>query len=272
LTPARLSYDVRQEKYSHTKLQMSKNPDPIDAFLFKLFKSVKFYIILVVVIASSLIWASLPSWEEKNFQRISEQVRIISNEAEDTPVNAWRRWEQLQNELKGKRIESKPLIKQVNELESKMANLYPTIQEELERIDEDRRIAAAEFTEAENERKKLEAEEEAREQLRKKYKNISQDAKDAVASLKKLEAYTEVGVNKLKYQEALGVAWGNIKVFVESAEARENYSELSVLLTEAIEAYKDAANAWDSDYKSLLQTHWQLGAGKIREIDYLVNQ
>jgi hypothetical protein len=251
---------------------MTKKPDPIDAFFFKLFRSVKFYVILGAVIVSSLIWASLPSWEEKNSKRINDQIGAINNEVEQAPVQAWRTWEKLQSELQGKTIKSKLLKTKIDELKTRMTEVYPEIQVELERIEAERKKAVEAEMEAEYERNKIKAEQEAREQLRKKYRNISQDAKDAVASLKKLEAYTEVGVNKLKYQEALGVAWGDIKVFVESAEARENYSELSALLTEAIESYKDAANAWDEDYKSLLQTHWQLGAAKIREIDHLVNQ
>lgn len=251
---------------------MSKKPDPIDAFFFKLFRSVKFYVVLAAVVLCSLIWASLPSWEEKNSKRINDQISSINNQVEDAPVQAWRTWEKLQSDLQGKTIKSKRLKTKIDEFKLRMTDVYPVIQEELERIEAERKKAVEEQMEAEYVLNKIKAEQEEREQLRKKYRNISQDAKDAVASLKKLEAYTEVGVNKIKYQEALGVAWGDIKVFVESAEAREKYPELSVLLTEAIESYKDAANAWDSDYKSLLQSHWQLGAAKISEIDYLVNQ
>jgi len=251
---------------------MTKKQDPVDAFFFKLFRSVMFYVIFVAVVVSALIWASLPSWEEKNSKRIYDQISAINNEVEHAPVQAWHTWEKLQSELQGKTIKSKMLKTKIDEIKSRMTEVYPDIQVELERIEAERKKAVEVEMEAEYKRNKLKAEQEARDQLRKKYRNISQDAKDAVASLKKLEAYTEVGVNKLKYQEALGAAWGDIKVFVESADARENYPELSDLLTEAIQSYKDAAEAWGSDYKSLLQSHWQLGAGKIREIDYLVNQ
>lgn len=251
---------------------MPKKPDPIDAFFMHLFKSVTFYSALAVIVASLLIWKSLPTWEEKNFQKIYEQINEINNEVEHSPVQAWYTWQQLQQELKGKKIKSKILKTSISDLQLKMDAVYPEIQEEIERIEAENRKEAEDRLEAENERKRIQAEKNTREQLRKKYRNISQEAKDAVNSLKKLEAYTEVGVNKINYQDALAIAWGNVKVFVESADARSNYPELSLLLTEAIQSYKDAADAWDADDKSLLQTHWNLGSIKIKKIDYLVNQ
>ena len=236
-----------------------------------LYKSVTFYVSLVFIVALLLILKALPTWEEKNTRRINEQINMINNDVELSPVQAWQTWEQLQMELQDKNIKSETLKENIHALKARMDDVYPEIQVEIDRIEEESRKAAEELMAAENERKKIQAVQEAREQLRKKYRNISQEAKDAVASLKKLEAFTEVGVNKMKYQEALGVAWGNIKVFVESSEARENYPELSKLLEEAIQSYKDAADAWGSD-KNSVQTHWLLGSLKIKEIDYLVNQ
>ena len=250
---------------------MTKKSDPLDAFLSKLFKSGKFYIALALIAVVALVWTSLPTWEEKNRQRITNQIRTINDDVELAPIKAWDSWEVIQKELKGRKIMSSVLKEQIEKTKEKMTAIYPEIQEEIKRIEAERREAAAIEAKAETERRKLKAEQDAREELRKKYRNINQEAKDAVAALKKLEAYTEVGVNKLKYQEALGVAWGNIKVFIESAEAKENYPELSILLAEAIQAYKDAADAWGDDRKSSLQLHWQLAALKIKEIDYLVN-
>jgi len=223
-----------------------------------------------------LAWAAVPSWEERNQKRISQTLRVINDDAEQDPVKAWGVWKDLENELKEKKISSNVMRSEIKRTQEKMAALYPEIQEKIERIENERRKAAEAEAEAKAdaaaERERQRAEQEARAALRKKYRNINQQAKEAVASLKRLQAYTEVGVTKIKYQEALGEAWGNIKIFIESAEAKDDYPELSALLADAIQAFKDAADAWDKDMKITLQGHWSLASQKVRDIDSLVNQ
>ena len=251
---------------------MTKKVDSIDKFFLRMFKSGWFYIGLTGVAIAFLAWSATPSWEDRNRQRVSDTIHAINDDAEQKPVQAWGMWKDLEKELKGKKISSTVLKKKIEETQEKISTLYPEIQDEIERIENERKKAAAAKAEAAVELEKQRDEQEARAALRKKYRNINPQAKEAFASLKRLQAYTEVGVTKMKYQEALGEAWGNIKVFIESAEAKKDYPELSKLLADAIQSFKDAAEAWDADEKRMLQAHWMLASSKVREIDDLVNQ
>jgi hypothetical protein len=139
---------------------MSKKPDQIDAFFVKLFRNVKFYVLLAVFAISFLIWASLPSWEEKNSKRINDQINGINDEVEHSPLEAWRRWKKLQFDLHGQTIKSETLNIKINELELRMNEIDPMIQEEFQRIEEERK-------EALRRRNKIKSEQQAREQQHK---------------------------------------------------------------------------------------------------------
>lgn len=236
--------------------------DPSEEFS-AIFKSAWFYVILAGVIFGIFVWSFVPTWEQKNKRKILTEVEQINSLKDDDMVTAYEKWEKLQSYTKGKKITNVEIKRTLDETRIAMVILYPEIATELELrkqelAEEEKRIASA----------KEEA--ESREALRKKYRNVDPSAKSALNSLKKLQAFTEVGVNKVRYSEALGVAWGDVKIFVESAEAQTEYSELAALLRQAINQYKDASEDWGT--ASLLQYHWKSASVTVSKIDDLLNQ
>lgn len=112
--------------------------------------------------------------------------------------------------------------------------------------------------------------------LRAKYKNAPKSAKDALNALKRIQAKTEVGVNILEYRKQLGDSWGDVKIFVESAEGKE-YADLSEHMKTATEAYRSASNAWqikiDGDGSmSPVQRFWTQADEQIKVLDQALNQ
>jgi hypothetical protein len=73
---------------------------------------------------------------------------------------------------------------------------------------------------------------------------FAQSAKDAILALKKLEARIEAGVNYRDYAQALGEAKFPIKLFQESAEAKEN-QEVNSHITASIGYFEIAKLVWD---------------------------
>ena len=62
-------------------------------------------------------------------------------------------------------------------------------------------------------------------------------------AVKKLEARTEVGINYKEYSTAVGDAWGDVKVFVESPEGKR-LPEFSFALMSAMGKYRLALDIW----------------------------
>ena len=69
-----------------------------------------------------------------------------------------------------------------------------------------------------------------------RYKDLPSDAKDVVKALKKLQARTEIGVNFVDYDRAVSDIYPDVKVFIESAEAR-NLPELQFAMKNAMDCY-----------------------------------
>ena len=101
--------------------------------------------------------------------------------------------------------------------------------------EEDRRIAE----------ERRQAEERRRKDAVAIYRNAPQSAQSALNAVKKLEARVEVGVNYADYSRAVGEAWGDVKIFIESADGK-SVPEFSLLLTKAIEDYKLASDIWQN--------------------------
>jgi hypothetical protein len=169
------------------------------------------------------------------------------------------------------------------------AALYPAVAVEIEREKEAtrQRIEAERVTAAEqerlreesarNDRLKDEQNRRLREELE-KYRSAPTGADDALRALKKLEARTEISVTKAGFSEALGVAWGDVKVFVESREG-EKYALLSKHLKDAVDTYKAAQSAWElgktwGDHTRIgeLQWWWRKASLEIRAADALINR
>ncbi|MHB8067360.1 MAG: hypothetical protein ACYDIC_05610 [Desulfobaccales bacterium] len=70
-----------------------------------------------------------------------------------------------------------------------------------------------------------------------------QSAKDAVKALKKLEAKVESGMSYQKYREALGDTNAEVKLFLESKNAKKN-PELANSIKKIMGNYQDAADLW----------------------------
>ncbi len=255
---------------------MKKKIDPIDALFLKVLRSVWFYLGVFVIACLGYYWIQLPTWEDKNKALIESQLNQINQALSSDPLGALEKWHDLERMLEGKKLKSVQLSKGIAKVGSEIDQLPAEVKEELRAREEEKRARWAAKEEAENEEKRpaREAEEKKKKEaeLKRKYKNVDPAATDALAALKKLEAYTEVGVTKIKYSEALGDSWGDIKVFVESAKARKEYPELVTLLREAIQLYRDASNSWDDNDQNDVQLNWRLASYKVAEIDVLLNQ
>jgi len=76
-----------------------------------------------------------------------------------------------------------------------------------------------------------------------RYDSIPSDARDVVKGLKKIEARTEIGVNYVDYDRAVSDLYPDVKIFLESAEAR-NLPELRALIANAMDCYLEVRRLW----------------------------
>jgi len=90
---------------------------------------------------------------------------------------------------------------------------------------------------------KQHAEEERQKAVILAYRNAPDSARTALNVLKKLEARIEAGITYVDYTKAVGEAWAEVKVFVDSPEARQ-LPEFNFLLVSATNKYKLALDVW----------------------------
>lgn len=76
-----------------------------------------------------------------------------------------------------------------------------------------------------------------------RYANIPEEAEDAYKSLKRLEARTEIGVNYHDYNRVIGDTFPDVKLFLESREAK-NLPELAFVLANAMDCYREVDRLW----------------------------
>lgn len=74
---------------------------------------------------------------------------------------------------------------------------------------------------------------------------FGQTEKDAIKSLKKLEAKIESGISYQRYREILGDTNAEVKLFLESKNAKKS-PELNQSINKIMENYKDAAGLWQT--------------------------
>jgi hypothetical protein len=238
--------------------------DPTDKFFIELFKSKWFYVVCGIIVICISILKLMPSWEDKNKKNLLNQLSSIERISQNDQVKAYQKWEGLKESIKGKEITDIAIQAEFKKMAELMELIHPNV---IETIENENRLKQQE----EEKLLQAKAEKERLDELRKKYRKVDQSAKDALAALKRLEAFTEVGVNKLKYSEALGVAWGDIKIFVESPQGQGEYSELSTLLLTAMNHYKYAADNWGG-YGYSVQEDWGEASQVVSKIDILLNQ
>jgi hypothetical protein len=183
------------------------------------------------------------------------------------PHAAYEAYVEVLDEARPHKIKGDQLRNSLAEAETSRDSLYPRVREKVRaeqlgakrRAEEDaQRLAAERNRIAEAERRRLAAEEEKRvaaekqraaEQLRKKmaaaYRNVPPSAYDALNVAKKLNAKMEIGMRYADYSSAVGDAWGEIKVFAESADGKK-IPEFGALLTKSIVDYKLAMEIWQN--------------------------
>lgn len=82
-----------------------------------------------------------------------------------------------------------------------------------------------------------------------RYDVISDDARAVVKSLKKLEARTEIGVNFVDYDRAVSDVYPDVKVFLDSPEARTQ-PELRFVLANAMDCHLKVRSLWATKVSS----------------------
>jgi hypothetical protein len=76
-----------------------------------------------------------------------------------------------------------------------------------------------------------------------RYANIPEEAEDTYKSLKRLEARTEIGVNYVDYNRVIGDTFPDVKLFLESREAKQ-LPELAFVLDNAMDCYVEVNRLW----------------------------
>jgi len=112
-------------------------------------------------------------------------------------------------------------------------------------------------------------------------KPIPEGARKAYEALKKLQAKTEVGINKVNYGRELGEVWYVVKKFLDSEDAK-GHPRLSRELAHAMECFKLANGAWkdmiqlrDSSRgkraaEELLKGYWRFASDDLSRAERLM--
>ncbi len=82
-----------------------------------------------------------------------------------------------------------------------------------------------------------------------RYKSPPGEAKDVIKALKKLQARTEIGINFVDYDKAISDVLPEVKVFIESDEAKP-MPEVRLLLGNAMECYLKVRDIWGKSISS----------------------
>ena len=82
-----------------------------------------------------------------------------------------------------------------------------------------------------------------------RYNAPSEDVKSAMKSLSKLRARTEIAINFIDYDKAVGDVYPDVKVFLDSAEAK-SMPELRLLVANAMECFLKARSIWSTSISS----------------------
>jgi chemotaxis protein histidine kinase CheA len=251
-----------------------------------------------------LIWftALRDNWEAKNARRVYATVAEAEQLRKAEPLKAYRSYDDLLNEAHQHELKDVELIKQLDAAEKARAELHKTVEpllqaEEAERQrklqEEARRVEAAEAAAA---KAQAEAEERKEEKARRQkeadarrdrvlvYRSVPDSARAPLNALKKLQAKVEIGINILNYRTSVGDAWGELKIYAESDDGKK-FREFSASLVLAIEDYKLALDAWNSelqypsvyrhsedDINDLRQKCWSQASKYIGLAEALLNQ
>jgi len=95
----------------------------------------------------------------------------------------------------------------------------------------------------------LHAEEAPFPQLGDRYSAPSDDARSVMKALSKLQARTEIAINFIDYDKAVSDVYPDVKVFLDSAEAK-SMPEMRLLVANAMACYLKAQSIWSTSISS----------------------
>lgn len=96
----------------------------------------------------------------------------------------------------------------------------------------------------------------------------AQSAEDAIKALKRLEARTEMGINYRDYSMALGDTWIEVKLFLESPEAKSK-PKLVESAIKIMDLYKFAHEIWRSNSQDGIMIAWKKASEELKKIEEL---
>ena len=82
-----------------------------------------------------------------------------------------------------------------------------------------------------------------------RYSTPSDDAKSVMKALSKLQARTEIAINFIDYDKAVADVYPDVKVFLDSAEAK-SMPELRLLVANTMDCYLKARSIWSTSISS----------------------
>lgn len=250
-----------------------------------------FAALLCVGLVATLIYlVTRDTWEQKNSQRILNRLEQADKSKDSDMLAAFQIYDEVLREASGHKVQDIVLQRKLEAAQStrdKMKTRVDEIREteagkevERERTEKARREAERQS------REKEKTEEEVRKAIVAKWRNVPKAARDALNAVKKVEARTEVGVNRVQYAEVVGQAWADVKLFAESPEGKE-YAELTWILLDVMGTYKEALDDFvaenpleagrpgaamvDELQKSLVSYKWTLSASKLKLADMLLD-
>jgi hypothetical protein len=211
-----------------------------------------------LVAVGFLIWfaAIRDTWEQDNTYLLLAKLREADYLQQSDPFAAYKIYDEVLKETSQHKIEDERFSKALADAEKSRCALHLKVQDQI-RAEE---AEGQRQTEKEAKRAAEEAQKTAEEKRRKEavavYRNVPQAARNALNAVKRLEAKTEIGITYVEYVKAVGEAWGEVKIFIDSADAKR-FPEYSLLLRMAIADYKSALNVWQSkfEFPNLVEKH-----------------
>jgi hypothetical protein len=223
----------------------------------------------LVVAVLILPYLMRDTWELDNTARLSAKLEQADQLQQSDPLAAYKTYEEVLKETQQHKVTNQSFSEKLASAGRSRDALYQKVKDKIlaeeaekqRQAQEEARRAAAEkqrIAEEQEQARAIEraqkiaednhrAEEKRRKEAVQAYRNVPQSARNAANTVKRLEARTEVGINYADYSRAVGEAWGEVKVFVESPEGKA-VPDFSLLLTNAIADYKTAITAW----------HWKI--------------
>jgi hypothetical protein len=222
---------------------------------------------IAVPIVGYFFWfvALRDTWELNNTVTLTARLEEADRLQQSDAFAAYKIYDAVLNESRKHNLKDEEFVKRLGGAEKSRTVLYQKVQakiraEEAEKerqadaqaqreiADKERLAKEEQLKQAAEESQRLAEENRLAEQKRRKeagaaYRNAPESARVALNAVKKLAARVEVGVNYADYSSVVGGTWGDVKIFIESADGKK-LSDFTMLLTRAIADYKLALEIW----------------------------